>query len=258
MPQKKISALTAAGPKTGAEIIPLVQSGATVRETHANFVGDIAPAISIAASGTMDLGASTGMYINITGTTTITALGTARNGVVRWCKFAASLIITHNATSLILPGGSNIQTSAGDVALFVSEGSGNWRCLSYESAGERGAWTDYTPTVSASTPAGSGFAYTVTHARYRKTGRTVRVSGLVTLTNLGSGPAASGVLSVSLPFSSLNAAVGSGTEQAVLSHQCQAYVTAGSSSLTLKRYDGSSLVVLNYAVRFEIEYETAA
>lgn len=72
--------------------------------------------------------------ITITGTTTITSLGTANSGIVRRLVFTTALQITHNATSLILPGAANITTAAGDVAEFVSLGSGNWRCLYYSRA----------------------------------------------------------------------------------------------------------------------------
>jgi hypothetical protein len=88
----------------------------------------------IASAATTDIGAATGRYVHITGTTTITALGTKTAGVLRVLTFDGALTLTHNATSLILPGGANILTAAGDVAVFVSEGSGNWRCASYSRA----------------------------------------------------------------------------------------------------------------------------
>ena len=40
-------------------------------------------------------------------------------------------MLTHNATSLILPGSANITTTAGDTAEFLSLGGGNWICLNY-------------------------------------------------------------------------------------------------------------------------------
>ena len=49
-------------------------------------------------------------------------------------RFADALTLTHNATSLILPGGASITTAAGDVAGFRSLGSGNWRCEFYSRA----------------------------------------------------------------------------------------------------------------------------
>lgn len=85
----------------------------------------------IASAATTDIGAATGNYVNVTGTTTITALGTVQAGTRRIVRFTGALTLTHNATSLILPSGANILTSANDVAVFVSEGSGNWRCVTF-------------------------------------------------------------------------------------------------------------------------------
>lgn len=85
----------------------------------------------IASATTMDIGAVAGLMHDITGTTTITGLGTVSAGIWKVLKFEGALTLTHNATSLILPGEANITTANGDVAIVISEGSGNWRCLSY-------------------------------------------------------------------------------------------------------------------------------
>lgn len=86
----------------------------------------------IASAGTTDLGAATGDFVDVTGTTTITALGTITAGIERLVRFTGVLTLTHNATSLILPTGANITTAAGDTARFRSLGSGNWVCVSYQ------------------------------------------------------------------------------------------------------------------------------
>ena len=86
---------------------------------------------TIASATTTDIGAANGEYIDVSGTVTITALGTIAAGVQRIVTFTGALILTHNATSLILPGGANITTAAGDSAFFVSLGSGNWKCLAF-------------------------------------------------------------------------------------------------------------------------------
>ena len=85
----------------------------------------------IASAGTTDIGAATGNYVKVTGTTTITALGTIQAGTRRIVEFTGILTLTHNGTSLILPTAANITTAAGDVATFVSLGSGNWKCVNY-------------------------------------------------------------------------------------------------------------------------------
>lgn len=88
----------------------------------------------IASATTTDLGAVAGLMHDITGTTTITGFGTVSAGIWKIVKFEGALTLTHNSTSLILPGGANITTANGDVGIFISEGSGNWRCLSYTRA----------------------------------------------------------------------------------------------------------------------------
>jgi hypothetical protein len=91
----------------------------------------------IASAGTTDIGAVDGLMHDITGAATVTGLGTIRAGIWKVLKFEGAALLTHNATSLILPGGANIITADGDVGIFISEGSGNWRCLSYSPAAAR-------------------------------------------------------------------------------------------------------------------------
>jgi hypothetical protein len=88
----------------------------------------------IASASTADLGAIGGLMHDITGTTAITGFGTVAAGIWKIIKFEGALTLTHNATSLILPGGANITTADGDIAVMISEGSGNWRCVSYTKA----------------------------------------------------------------------------------------------------------------------------
>lgn len=87
---------------------------------------------NISSAATTDIGAATGDYAKVTGTATITSLGTVQAGIRRIIEFTGTLTLTHNGTSLILPGATNITTAAGDVATFVSLGSGNWKCVSYQ------------------------------------------------------------------------------------------------------------------------------
>jgi hypothetical protein len=91
----------------------------------------LARGTALASASTVDLGAADSDYVEISGTTTITSLGstTARNHV--WVRFQGALTLTHNSTSLILPTGSNITTAAGDVAEFVRLSGSNWQCLGY-------------------------------------------------------------------------------------------------------------------------------
>ena len=88
--------------------------------------------VDIASAATTDIGAATSPNVRITGTATITGLGTAPAGTRRFLTFAAVLTITYNATSLITPGAANITTAAGDTAVARSFGSGNWVLESYQ------------------------------------------------------------------------------------------------------------------------------
>ena len=95
---------------------------------------DTTKGTDIASATTTDIGAATGNYVDITGTTTITGLGTITAGAKRSVQFDGILTLTHSGTALILPGAANITTAAGDTAGFVSLGSGNWKCEWYTKA----------------------------------------------------------------------------------------------------------------------------
>lgn len=90
---------------------------------------------ALASAPTTDLGSLAGPAINVTGTATISSFGTSPAGMFRHVRFDGVATLTYNVTSMILPGGSSIITAAGDTAVFVSEGAGNWRCLNYQRAG---------------------------------------------------------------------------------------------------------------------------
>ena len=87
--------------------------------------------VDLASATTTDL-STVGANVRITGTTTITGFGTAPSGTTRKLRFAAALTLTHNATSLILPGAANIVTAAGDTAEAISLGAGNWVVVDYQ------------------------------------------------------------------------------------------------------------------------------
>jgi len=93
---------------------------------------NFAKGTDITSATTTNIGASVGNIIDVTGTTTITAFDSVQAGSVRFVRFTGILTLTHSGTALILPTGANITTAAGDEAIFVSLGSGNWRCANYQ------------------------------------------------------------------------------------------------------------------------------
>lgn len=83
----------------------------------------------VASAATTNLDTATGDLVDVTGTTTITAV-TLSDGVRRWVRFTGALTLT-NGASLVLPTGANITTGAGDYALFVGYAAGVVRCAAY-------------------------------------------------------------------------------------------------------------------------------
>ena len=88
---------------------------------------------------------------SVTGTTTVTSLADPTNDTsnVKILTFAAALTLT-NSANLILPGGANITTAAGDSGIFVYEGSSVWRCVSYVVAALKTGLLDEDDLVSDS------------------------------------------------------------------------------------------------------------
>jgi hypothetical protein len=116
---------------------------------------------TIVSAGTTNIGALHAFRVAISGTTTITSLGTTPNKL-RHVRFTGAMKLSYNASSLILPGAQSLITTSGDTAIFASDSSGNWRCLSYLTAnGFRlkapgGTFTVYTNYSTGSDATGDG------------------------------------------------------------------------------------------------------
>jgi len=119
---------TTVGGTTRAEVATINNSALALSAIAINEV----QAANLASATTTDIGAVKGNYVIITGTTTITSLGTVQAGTRRIVTFNGILTLTYNAVSLILPTSANITTAVGDSAVFVSLGSGNWKCVQYQ------------------------------------------------------------------------------------------------------------------------------
>lgn len=87
---------------------------------------------TLASAATLALGAVMGAVVDVSGATTITAI-TLRDGQTRIVRFTGVLTLTHGAI-LVLPGGANITTVAGDYATFRGYAAGVVRCTSYSFA----------------------------------------------------------------------------------------------------------------------------
>ena len=135
------------GPNTLAQNLQVIQS-----VMRAASAGDG----TIASATTTDLSTVNDGDITVSGTTTITGFGTLTAGIKKILTFSGALTLTHNATSLILPGAANITTAAGDVAIMRSLGAGNWKCMIYQRAANvyaaSGANADITSMTALTSP----------------------------------------------------------------------------------------------------------
>lgn len=84
----------------------------------------------VASATTTNLETATGIVVDVTGTTAITAI-TLNDGHERIVRFTGVLTLT-NGASLVLLGGANITTAAGDFAVFRGYAAGVVRMQSYQ------------------------------------------------------------------------------------------------------------------------------
>lgn len=143
--------------------------------TFGNAV-NMAQGADIPSATTTNLETATGNLVDVTGTTTITAI-TLGQGHTRTVRFTGALILT-NGASLVLPGAANITTAAGDIAVFAGYATSVVRCIAYQraSATPITAWATYTPTVTLVGGAGNTVpVYTTNIGRWMRIGNVVFV-----------------------------------------------------------------------------------
>jgi len=103
----------------------------------ASFPGVTAPRYleqareDVADSATPAVWAATSNNLNLLGATTITGFASGTAGQFKIVRFAASRTLTHNATTLELPGGANIVTDIGDHALILCGGGTSNKVIGY-------------------------------------------------------------------------------------------------------------------------------
>lgn len=89
---------------------------------------------TVASAATTNIWGLDGDVLDVSGTTTITSLGTApRAGKMKTVRFTGALTLT-NGANLILPGGANITTANGDFATFLAITTTQIACVSYVKA----------------------------------------------------------------------------------------------------------------------------
>lgn len=87
---------------------------------------------AVLSAATTNIWGISGDYVHVTSTNTITSLGTAPYaGAQRTVIFDGILTLTHNATTLVLPGGVNITTAANDRMVVRADTTANMMVVQY-------------------------------------------------------------------------------------------------------------------------------
>jgi hypothetical protein len=187
---------------------------------------------SIASASTTNLcpssvGATVAPAVTVTGTTTISSFGTnCQNGGIKVVEFSGALTLT-NSGSLVLLGGSNITTAAGDFAVFIYVSGTGWYNVAYSKA-NGSALSTVGLSIGASALANSalGFGFAVNAQLHTAVGSNQLTISLCT-TNSGSNTCnnASSSNPVLLPFRD---GTGSNGDPVIVSLQASLSFTIGS------------------------------
>jgi hypothetical protein len=86
---------------------------------------------SLTSSVTISIGEAAGGKIHIITDAgkSISAFDVIAAGIERDLIFDVAATLVHDGTKLIMPGSESAAVAAGDSYRFISEGSGNWRCM---------------------------------------------------------------------------------------------------------------------------------
>lgn len=117
----------------------------------------------IASAATVDIGVQNTSFLRMTGTTTVTSFGTNFRGP-RFITFEGAVTLTHSST-LVLPGGANITTAAGDSLIVIPGATAGtadkWIVVAYQAGKQMftvsvptSAWTGTGPHTAVLTVAG--------------------------------------------------------------------------------------------------------
>lgn len=222
---------------------------------------------AIASAATLTLSGPE-RYFHITGSTgpiTDIDFTDAVDGRWAWLIFDSTPTITHNATTLILPGGANIVAAAGDRALFIQDSTDNVICLAYVPAAPvvntlngqykfpatQNASTDantlddyeegtFTVTAAFATPGNSSWAYATQIGLYTKIGDMVFWTiQLAATPTIGTGSGALNILG--FPFTATGTAQQSAAISAITANftwpasrsMVAGYIASGSSTINI-------------------------
>jgi hypothetical protein len=103
-----------------------------IRKAGGSLTGALnyAPAVTIASNSAIDIASANSNTIFISGTNSISSLGSGQAGMTRKLRFLGATPLV-NSGNLLLPASSNLTTEAGDTAEFYCNGGNSWTCVDY-------------------------------------------------------------------------------------------------------------------------------
>jgi hypothetical protein len=279
MADKKISALTAAStPLAGTEVLPIVQSGSTVKVAVSDLtLGRNVSLLGLTATGTTQkLGAVTLADITVQIGPDTPATTSSGRILFNTSSTEKNWFINHNWN---LAGGLSFaqSTAAGGSTMGSDshqwDSSGNYKVVNGNvvigtagkgidfsaNTGTAGMTSEllnwyeegnYTPTVAATT--GAITSYTAS-AYYTRIGRQVTLTTLVTITDAGTG---AGSLTITLPFTASGSIAFSGTgrENALTGNALQCNISAGGTVANVVNITNATAIATGAQVRNTVTY----
>lgn len=143
---------TGAASSTAGNVAGFADTTGKVLSDLGSFIALLAGAnwtnTTIASNTTTDIGAQTTPVVTVSlDVSPVTSLGSSINRL-KLVLFTGIIVLTHNATTLRLPGSANITTADGDWAIFRSGTDGRWRCVHYQRVAGRNLNTGVTDTLA--------------------------------------------------------------------------------------------------------------
>jgi|SRR5579859_5179649 len=114
----------------GSAWIPELVYDTTNHQAYGPIGGDTA---TLASAATTDLGSVNASVVTVSGTATITSLGSSMlPGQTKLVVASGAFTLAYNATNLIIPGAQSLTVAAGDSFFATCVSAGNFRIWAYE------------------------------------------------------------------------------------------------------------------------------
>jgi hypothetical protein len=260
MADKKISALTASStPLAGTEVLPIVQSGATVKVA----VSDLTAGRDVATAALLSTKTSAGAVVDVATIQNLSSTAgtesalffapTSATGNIRGARISAvndgaNLVnlkfYTGSGASITskfemtYDGNLKVSTSGQGIDFSATPGTGTSELFSDYEEGT------FTPVV---TPGAGAITTQTGSGTYTKVGRQVTITLAVKVSNIGT---ASGSFTISLPYTAQTVSLGRAStslvrEDELVGQANQGWVISGSASLRVETLAGVNVTWVN-------------